>query len=80
MFHLSNVLNVKSIIIGTKMVTEGFMKLNFEDEEKLGREREEKWASFTYKISKATQIRITVTCGKEEHCYLMVIFKMVTTL
>lgn len=46
MLHLSNVLNVKSIIIGTKMVTEGFMKvmteLDFEDKGKLGREREER--------------------------------------
>lgn len=46
MFHLSNVLNVKSIIIGTKMVTEGFMKLNFEDEEKLGREKEREVGKF----------------------------------
>ena len=44
MFHLSDVLNVKSIIIGTKMVTEGFMKLDFEDEGKLGTEKGiEKW-------------------------------------
>ena len=44
MFHLSDVLNVKSIIIGNKMVTEGFMKLDFEDEGKLGTEKGiEKW-------------------------------------
>lgn len=71
-FHLSNVLNIKSKISGTKIVMEGFMKvtneLGFEDEWKLGKEKgKEIISAGRYKISKATQIRIRVTHGMEEN-------------
>lgn len=68
---MASVLNIESIINGTKMVMEGFMKvtteLRFKDEWKSGRAKQRDFSWEVQYNYKATQIRTGATCGKEEH-------------